>query len=133
MVIAVVLPPTVCSSLLLSPVSLHARLPGSCMMLPCLGCRLGRHIIRQRRELAVGFGGGLQQHAYRHQASSLITSLATSSVTTEVTLVEVGPRDGLQNETANVPTDVKVIGLHGESAPSCLLLAVLQSKSRCHL
>lgn len=27
----------------------------------------------------------------------------------EVTLVEVGPRDGLQNETSTVPTAVKVI------------------------
>ncbi|CAN0010191.1 unnamed protein product, partial [Sphacelaria rigidula] len=33
---------------------------------------------------------------------------STSSATGEVTLVEVGPRDGLQNEAVQVPTEVKV-------------------------
>ena len=36
------------------------------------------------------------------------TSIAGSLLPSEVTLYEVGPRDGLQNEPAMIPTDVKV-------------------------
>lgn len=35
-------------------------------------------------------------------------TLAPSTLPPKVTIVEVGPRDGLQNESASVPTDVKV-------------------------
>ena len=37
-------------------------------------------------------------------------SVATDSnnIPSEVRIVEVGPRDGLQNEKTNVPTDIKI-------------------------
>ena len=34
--------------------------------------------------------------------------LSSSEVPQKVKIVEVGPRDGLQNEKENVPTDIKV-------------------------
>nr|DBA31508.1 TPA: hypothetical protein GDO54_007344 [Pyxicephalus adspersus] len=37
-----------------------------------------------------------------------VSSLPTYSFPTEVKVVEVGPRDGLQNEKINVPTEVKI-------------------------
>ena len=35
-------------------------------------------------------------------------SSSSSSIPSFVRIVEVGPRDGLQNEKTNVPTDIKV-------------------------
>lgn len=34
--------------------------------------------------------------------------MGASSLPRSVTIVEVGPRDGLQNETGTIPTDTKV-------------------------
>lgn len=97
-------------------------------MFSCLRCQLRGLGTRQRSELDAGFRGGLYQTANRYLACSLGSSYPTSSATREVMLVEVGPRDGLQNETTNLPTDIKVTYLHGDSTLSCLLLIVLQSE-----
>ena len=57
------------------------------------------------------------------------SSSSSSSIPSFVRIVEVGPRDGLQNEKTNVPTDIKVqfidkLVAAGQYLGLCLLLSV---------
>lgn len=56
-----------------------------------------------RRAAPRGIGAWSQRAALRQ-----LSSLPTFSFPAEVKVVEVGPRDGLQNEKTNVPTEVKI-------------------------
>lgn len=87
-------------------------------MQPNLYFQVSYHAFRQWRRLVVGSGRGMEQRRHRRRFS-------TSSATGEVTLVEVGPRDGLQNEAVQVPTEVKVMRL------LLHLLAILQPLVVC--
>lgn len=79
-------------------------------MIRCLG-----HRLRSKR----AYAQGTASRASRSTKCGAINPKATSSLKRrtnwprEVSLVEVGPRDGLQNEPSDVPTPVKVSLLQG--------------------
>ena len=55
----------------------------------------------------------------------------TSSIPSRVRLIDVGPRDGLQNEKTPVPAAVKVELVHRLQASCCSVLLLLGPNSRC--
>lgn len=72
-------------------------------MLPSCGCPLGRALPRPK--LARIFPGSRLDPRIR---GAISTDARRKQWPDEVSIVEVGPRDGLQNEPLTVPTEVKV-------------------------